>query len=165
MHFTSLVDEQKQFVFEGQQMTASEALNFKYSQMKQFGECATNDSNLVKHEVSGVKMEHAAMMTQMMTLQNTIASGLSSITGPKSVKHTSLSERKGADKLEKLLGDSNYTDWSFKVTGFLTEADPRLKQVFKQIESSERDDDGNVKKEDISIAEADTEQWTNDGFE
>ena len=78
--------------------------------MKQLGESATNDSNLVKHEVSGFKMEHAGLMTQMMTLQNTIASGLSSITGPKSVKHTSLSERKGADKLEKLLGDSNYTD-------------------------------------------------------
>eukprot|EP00973_Karenia_brevis_P060813 8456848-Karenia_brevis.AAC.1 len=68
-------------------------------------------------------------------------------------RHVPLSERKGCDKLIKLMGESNYSEWSFKMLGFLTEAYPPLRKIIHSIDTGERDLDGQLKKEDKAIDE------------
>ena len=90
-----------------------------------------NQLNTMEMGQIGIRAEQSALNSQIITMQSTIVDGLAMISGPKSAKHTSLTERKGAEKLEKLLGESNYADWSFTATGFLTEDHPDLKWIFE----------------------------------
>eukprot|EP00973_Karenia_brevis_P066352 9221744-Karenia_brevis.AAC.1 len=57
-----------------------------------------------------ITSEQASIKVQMATMQDTVVNGLSMINGHKSGKRTSLTECKGAEKLEKLKDETNYTD-------------------------------------------------------